>query len=45
VRQFKAQDTPVTAFLEPFLPPLRNPRVLDRIGRVAGWYVMGSGRA
>lgn len=45
VRQFKAQDTPVTAFLEPLLPPLRNPRVLDRIGRAAGWYVIGCGRS
>jgi ubiquinone/menaquinone biosynthesis C-methylase UbiE len=45
MRQFKAQDTPVTAFLEPLLPPLREPRVLDRIGRVAGWYVVASGRA
>ncbi len=45
VRQFKAQDTPITAFLEPLLPPLRNPRLLDRIGRVAGWYVIGCGRS
>jgi ubiquinone/menaquinone biosynthesis C-methylase UbiE len=45
MRQFKAQDTPVTAFLEPLLPPLRDARVLDRIGRAAGWYVIGSGRA
>ena len=45
MRQFKAQDTPITAFLEPFVPPLRNPGVLDRVGRVAGWYVIGSGRA
>jgi ubiquinone/menaquinone biosynthesis C-methylase UbiE len=45
VRQFKAQDTFVTAFLEPFVPALRNERVLDRIGRIAGWYVVGVGRA
>ena len=45
VRQFKAQDAPITAFLEPLLPPLRDPRVLDRIGRVAGWYVIGCGRS
>jgi ubiquinone/menaquinone biosynthesis C-methylase UbiE len=44
VRQFKAQDTPITAHLEPFVRPLRDPRVLDRIGRLAGWYVIGSGR-
>jgi hypothetical protein len=45
VRQFKAQDTPITAFLEPLVPPLRDPRVLDRIGRAAGWYVVATGRA
>jgi ubiquinone/menaquinone biosynthesis C-methylase UbiE len=45
VRQFKAQDTPFTALLEPLFPPLRNPRVLDRIGRLAGWYVIATGRA
>jgi hypothetical protein len=25
--------------------PLRDPRVLDRIGRIGGWYVIASGRA
>jgi ubiquinone/menaquinone biosynthesis C-methylase UbiE len=45
VRQFKAQDTPFTAFLEPLVPPLRDKRLLDRIGRVAGWYVIGCGRS
>ncbi|MEA2358160.1 MAG: hypothetical protein QOI62_1420 [Solirubrobacteraceae bacterium] len=45
VRHFKAQDTGPTLFLEPLLPPLRNPAVLDRIGRLAGWYVIASGRA
>jgi ubiquinone/menaquinone biosynthesis C-methylase UbiE len=45
VRHFHARDTGPTLFLEPLFPPLRNPRVLDRIGRVAGWYVIVSGRA
>ncbi len=45
VRQFRAEDTFLTARLARYLPPLRNPRVLDRIGRIAGWYVVASGRA
>jgi ubiquinone/menaquinone biosynthesis C-methylase UbiE len=45
VRHFHAGDTFVTARLKPYLPPLRDPRVLDRIARVAGWYVVASGRA
>jgi ubiquinone/menaquinone biosynthesis C-methylase UbiE len=45
VRQFKAQDTFITLFLEPFVKSLRDPNVLDRIGRVGGWYVIASGRA
>ena len=45
MRQFKAQDTFITLMLEPYLRPLRDPRVLDRIGRVGGWYVIASGRA
>jgi ubiquinone/menaquinone biosynthesis C-methylase UbiE len=45
VRHFHARDTGPTLFLEPLLPPLRDPRVLDRIGRAAGWYVIASGRA
>jgi ubiquinone/menaquinone biosynthesis C-methylase UbiE len=44
VRQFKAQDTFITLFLEPFVKPLRDPNVLDRIGRIGGWYVIASGR-
>jgi ubiquinone/menaquinone biosynthesis C-methylase UbiE len=45
VRQFKAQDTFITLILEPFVSPLRDRRVLDRIGRLGGWYVIASGRA
>jgi ubiquinone/menaquinone biosynthesis C-methylase UbiE len=45
VRQFKAQDTFITLMLERHVRALRDPRVLDRIGRVGGWYVIASGRA
>jgi ubiquinone/menaquinone biosynthesis C-methylase UbiE len=45
VRHFHAGDTFVTDWLERYLAPLRDPRTLDRIGRVAGWYVIGSGRS
>jgi ubiquinone/menaquinone biosynthesis C-methylase UbiE len=45
VDHFHARDTGPTLFLEPLFPPLRNPRVLRRIGRLAGWYVTAPGRA
>ena len=45
VHHFHARDTGPTLFLEPLFPPLRNTRVLDRIGRLAGWYVVACGRA
>jgi ubiquinone/menaquinone biosynthesis C-methylase UbiE len=45
VRQLKAGDAFLVSYLAHILPPLRDPRVLDRIGRVAGWYVVASGRA
>jgi ubiquinone/menaquinone biosynthesis C-methylase UbiE len=44
VRHFKAGDAFLTAILEPRVPALRNPAVLDRIGRAAGWYVIARGR-
>jgi ubiquinone/menaquinone biosynthesis C-methylase UbiE len=44
VRHFHARDTGPTLFLEPLFPPLRDQRVLDRIGRAAGWYVIARGR-
>lgn len=44
VRHFRAADTPISAALERRVAALRNPDVLDRIGRVAGWYVVGVGR-
>src|SRR5205085_2051458 len=42
VRHFNGGDTPITYALR-FLPPLKNPRVLDRIGRNVGWYVIVRG--
>jgi ubiquinone/menaquinone biosynthesis C-methylase UbiE len=43
VYHFNASDTPITAALERRLAALRDPHVLDRIGRRAGWYVVGIG--
>jgi ubiquinone/menaquinone biosynthesis C-methylase UbiE len=43
VRHFNARDTPVTAALEKRLRLLHDPQVLDRIGRIGGWYVVGRG--
>jgi hypothetical protein len=43
VRHFAASDTTPTLFASKVFPPLRDPRVLDRLGRVAGWYVIASG--
>jgi hypothetical protein len=40
VRQFRPEDTALTA---PFRR-LHDARVLDRIGRIAGWYVIAQGR-
>lgn len=44
VRHFNASDTPVTAVLERRLKSLRDPAVLDRIGRAGGWYIVATGR-
>src|SRR4051812_23933717 len=44
VRHFRAGDTFVTRLLEPRVGKLRDPALLDRIGRRAGWYVIGRGR-
>jgi SAM-dependent methyltransferase len=43
VRHFAAGDTPITSVLEPHVALLRRRDVLDRIGRVGGWYVVGRG--
>ncbi len=43
VRHFQASDTPITHALLRWMRPLRNPLVLDRIGRIGGWYVVATG--
>lgn len=43
VRHFQPTDTPVTYVLRRFVKALESPRVLDRIGRVGGWYVVARG--
>jgi ubiquinone/menaquinone biosynthesis C-methylase UbiE len=43
VRHFNASDTPITAALAGRLRVVENPRFLDRIGRIGGWYVVGRG--
>jgi ubiquinone/menaquinone biosynthesis C-methylase UbiE len=44
VRHFHPSDTPVTAVLASRVGALRKPDVLDRIGRVGGWYIIATGR-
>ena len=43
VRHFQPTDTPVTYVLRRFVRRLEDPRVLDRIGRMGGWYVVARG--
>ena len=43
VRHFQPTDTPVTYVLRRWVKPLENPAVLDRIGRIGGWYVVATG--
>jgi hypothetical protein len=45
VYHFTYRDTPLTAILGRFVGALRNPRFLDRVGRVGGWYVVARGLA
>lgn len=42
-RHFRATDTLPTRALAPAVAALRDPRRLDRIGRRAGWYLVGRG--
>ena len=42
-RHFRVTDTVITRLLGSRVAKLRDPEVLDRIGRVAGWYVIGAG--
>jgi ubiquinone/menaquinone biosynthesis C-methylase UbiE len=43
VRHFQATDTPLSAWAARRSEALRSPRVLDRIGRIGGWYLVGYG--
>jgi ubiquinone/menaquinone biosynthesis C-methylase UbiE len=42
-RHFRSTDTVPTRVLSRFVASLREPRFLDRIGRRAGWYLVGKG--
>ncbi len=44
VRHFHAEDAVLTGILEKRVTALREQKTLDRIGRAAGWYVVGVGR-
>lgn len=39
-RHFNAADILPTRYMARVMPPLRDPAVLDRIGRAAGWYLV-----
>jgi ubiquinone/menaquinone biosynthesis C-methylase UbiE len=41
---FNVEDTPITAVLDRRTRLLENPRTREWIGRVGGWYVMGTGQ-
>ncbi len=43
VRHFHASDTPLTYVLRRRVKRLDDPQVLDRIGRIGGWYVIARG--
>lgn len=43
VRHFNVEDTPPTAWAARHVRALRSPAVLDRIGRIGGWYLIGYG--
>src|SRR5262249_20242175 len=40
VRHFNPSDTPITHVLQGHLRALDDPAVLDRLGRIGGWYVV-----
>ena len=44
VRHFQPSDTPITSVFKGRLKALDRPDVLDRIGRIGGWYIVGIGR-
>lgn len=43
-RHFQAADTPFTFVLAKRIRPLNDPRLLDRLGRIGGWYVIVRGQ-
>ena len=43
VRHFRDTDTIPTRALAKLVPPLADPGRLDRLGRLAGWYVIAVG--
>jgi len=43
VRHFNVEDTPPTAWAASHFEWLRAPAVLERLGRIGGWYVIGYG--
>lgn len=43
VRHFKVEDTPLTAWAAPRISWLQSSAVLDRIGRIGGWFLIGYG--
>jgi ubiquinone/menaquinone biosynthesis C-methylase UbiE len=43
VRHYQRSDTFVTDILAPRVRAMRSPRLYDRIGRAAGWYVIARG--
>jgi ubiquinone/menaquinone biosynthesis C-methylase UbiE len=43
LRQFKLDDAFLYSRLARVLPVLARPSVLDRVGRLAGWYIVASG--
>ena len=43
VRHFQPTDTPVTYMLRRWVKALEDPSVLDRVGRIGGWYVVAKG--
>jgi ubiquinone/menaquinone biosynthesis C-methylase UbiE len=43
VRHYQVDDAFITDLLAPHIPALRNPKLLDRLGRAAGWYVIARG--
>ena len=44
VRHFQPSDTPITYALKGRLKALDRPDVLEWIGRIGGWYIVGVGR-